>query len=211
LCSKDIKNSTFQKPINNYNGVKSLIFNLKMFLGHDFKMIKFSINNISKKYHDEAKRLLPGSNYVGFAVTQGNTYRKKSWEIDSFIELGRRLNLEGKKIVFFIEKSEINLVNYIKNKLPESLFPEHESKISCPALVTALAARLEKAITIDNGIMHMIGITDVPMIILFGPTNSEKFAPKRSNILILDSKEMYNSEDINKITVEDVITIYKKT
>jgi hypothetical protein len=49
------------------------------------------------------------------------------------------------------------------------------------------------------------------MIILFGPTNSEKFAPKRSNILILDSKEMYNSEDINKITVEDVITIYKKT
>ena len=67
-----------------------------------------------------------------------------------------------------------------------------------------MATRLEKAISIDNGLMHMIGLANKPMIVLFGPTNSKKFAPKVDNIKILDSKEMYNSDNINKITEIDV-------
>ena len=51
----------------------------------------------------------------------------------------------------------------------------------------------------------MIGLSNVPMIVLFGPTNAKKFAPKKSNVTILDSKKMYASTDINKITVEDVL------
>ena len=43
------------------------------------------------------------------------------------------------------------------------------------------------------------------MIVLFGPTNSKKFI--LDNIKVLDSKKMYNSNDINKITVEDVIDL----
>ena len=50
----------------------------------------------------------------------------------------------------------------------------------------------------------MIGLANIPMIILFGPTNSEKFAPKNNSITILDSKKIYNSEDIETISVEDV-------
>ena len=56
-------------------------------------------------------------------------------------------------------------------------------------LITALATRLNLTISIDNGIMHMVGLADNPMIVLFGPTDSEKFAPKYSNIKILDSKK----------------------
>jgi ADP-heptose:LPS heptosyltransferase len=52
--------------------------------------------------------------------------------------------------------------------------------------------------------MHMVGLANVPMIILFGPTNSKKFAPKINNLKILDSKLIYNSNDISKITEEDV-------
>ena len=52
--------------------------------------------------------------------------------------------------------------------------------------------------------MHMMGLSNVPMIVLFGPTDSEKFAPRVDNIKILDSKKIYKSKDINKITVHDV-------
>ena len=48
------------------------------------------------------------------------------------------------------------------------------------ALVTALSSRLDQAVSIDNGVMHMMGLADIPMIVLFGPTNSEKFAPKNN-------------------------------
>ena len=81
-----------------------------------------------------------------------------------------------------------------------------QSNLSCPALVTALASRLDQAVTIDNGIMHMIGISDIPMIILFGPTSSKNLLPKNL-IKILDSKKIYKSKDINRITVEDVFDL----
>ena len=91
--------------------------------------------------------------------------------------------------------------------MPEALFPEQDSIISCPALVTALSSRLQLAISIDNGVMHMMSLANIPMIVLFGPTNSEKFAPMRDKIKILDSKKIYNSSDINAIKVEDVFKL----
>ena len=53
--------------------------------------------------------------------------------------------------------------------------------------------------------MHMIGLSSTPMIVLFGPTNSKKFKPDQNNIKILDSKEMYDSKDVSKIKIEDVL------
>ena len=112
-----------------------------------------------------------------------------------------------KQPVFFIEKNEIELIHKIKSILPRALFPELHSSISSPALVTALASRLSLAISIDNGVMHMMSLANIPMIVLFGPTDSEKFAPKINSIQILDSKTMYKSKDINKITVHDVFKL----
>ena len=205
FCTKDIAGYSFNAHFNEHSGIRSIISNLKFFLNDDFKVIEYLIENISKKYYDEAKRLLPENNYIGLSVTQGNKYRKKSWHIDKFIDLAKRCISDGKRIVFFVEQSEVNLINYIKTKLPDSLFPEHRSEIACPALVTTLASRLEGVVTNDNGVMHMIGLTKIPMIVLFGPTNSRKFAPDGSNIEIIDSKVTYKSEDINKITVQDVL------
>ena len=107
--------------------------------------------------------------------------------------------------VFFIEKSNTEITNKIKSEVKEALFPEHDSSLSNPALVAALASRLEKAISIDNGVMHMMSLASIPMIVLFGPTNSKKFAPQRKNIKILDSKEMYGVKDVSKIKLDDVL------
>ena len=84
------------------------------------------------------------------------------------------------------------------------MFPETNSELSCPALVTALSSRLDQAVTIDNGVMHMMGLADIPMIVLFGPTNSEKFAPKNNYTKILDSKKLHKTKDIESISVDEV-------
>ena len=125
--------------------------------------------------------------------------------LKNFISLAKKIEEINKTPVFFIEKNNNEIVNQIKSKLINPLFPEHNSNLKDPALVTALSSRLEKAISIDNGVMHMMSLSNVPMIVLFGPTNSEKFAPKKNNVIILDSKKLYNSNDISKITVEDVL------
>ena len=148
--------------------------------------------------------MLPKSNYIGFSLTQGNKYRKKSWSIYKFISLANKTLIKNKVPVFFIEKNQEQLIEKIKSQVPGALFPEVQSKLSCPALVTALSARLDQAISIDNGVMHMMALAGIPMIVLFGPTNSEKFAPKNNYTKILDSKKIHKTKDIESISVDEV-------
>ena len=200
--STTFKNLFSSKKVN-YKS-KNHIENLSIFLEDKIKTIKFNINKLPKSFLNEAKKLLPKSNYVGFSITQGNEYRKKSWSIYKFISLANKCLIKNKIPVFFVEKNQEQIIEKIKNQVPSALFPEIKSEISCPALVTALASRLDQAVTIDNGVMHMMGLAEIPMIVLFGPTNSEKFSPKNNYVKILDSKKIYNTSDIDSISVDDV-------
>ena len=181
--------------------------NLSLFLGEDVVEMEFKVNKLPKEVLLEAKRLLPNSNYVGFSITQGNVYRKKSWSIFKFTALANKIISKNKTPVFFIEKDKTELIDKIKNQVPSAIFPELNSKLACPALVTALSSRLDIAVSIDNGIMHMMSLANIPMIVLFGPTNSEKFAPKNKYTKILDSKKIHSSKDINSIEVDEVLSL----
>ena len=193
------------KKINSSNG--NHIENLSLFFGEDVVELDFKVNKLNKNLLLEAKKLLPNSNYIGFSITQGNIYRKKSWSLYKFTSLANKILSKNKIPVFFIEKNNIELIEKIKNQVPSALFPEIKSKLACPALITALSSRLDKAISIDNGIMHMMSLANVPMIVLFGPTNSDKFAPNNNFTTILDSKKIHKTKDINSIEVDEVLSL----
>ena len=176
----------------------------------NLKTIDYNIRNIPKKYFEESEKLLPGKNYVGFSITQGNVYRKKEWPLNKVIKLSEELVRNNKTPVFFIEKKYHDLKKKIKNSIPSAVFPEHETSLSSPALVTCLGTRLDLVITIDNGIMHMLSLSKVPIISLFGPTDSEKFAPRYKNSKPLDSKKIYRSKNVSDISVEDVLQAAKQ-
>ena len=174
-------------------------------LNTNSKLIDYDINNNANKFLKESERLLPKNNYIGFSITQGNVYRKKEWPLNNVVSLCNKLKEIGKTPVFFIEKKNKEFKAKIQNLVPYSLFPEHDSNLSSPALVICLGRRLDFAITIDNGVMHMLSLSKVPMISLFGPTNAKKFAPEYEKSIILDSKDLHNTKNISAITVEDVL------
>jgi len=176
----------------------------------DLKKTDYDIKNIPKKYFTESIKLLPGKNYIGFSLTQGNVYRKKEWPLNKVIKLSEELVKNNKIPVFFIEKKYHELKDKIKNSIPSAIFPEHETSLNSPALVTCLGTRLDLAITIDNGIMHMLSLSKVPIISLFGPTDAEKFAPKYKDSKVLDSKKIYSSKNVSDITVADVLVATKQ-
>ena len=207
-------NHFYSMTFNNFFASKKLVNktrdhleNLSAFLEEKIKPLSFNYTKLPKNILNEARRLLPKSNYIGFSVTQGNAYRKKSWSIYKFISLANKCLIKNKIPVFFIEKENIQLIEKIKSQVPSALFPETKSELTCPALVTALSSRLDQAITIDNGIMHMMSLSNIPMIILFGPTNSDKFAPKNNFIKILDSKIIHDTSDIETISVDEVYNL----
>ena len=204
-------NFKFCSEKKNYKSTKfeniNILRNIELLISDEIPQTKFKLNSIDLKYFQEAKRLLPDNNYIGFSMTQGNVYRKKSWPIDKFLNIAEQVSKKNKKPVFFVEKNNKELIHKIKSNINNALFPEMESTFSGPPLVSALSSRLEKAISIDNGVMHMMSLAEIPMIILFGPTNSKKFSPKLKNIEILDSKNLYQSDDITKITEDDVMRV----
>jgi len=173
-------------------------------------LMEFDVNKIDKKFFEEADKLLPKKNYVGISITQGNIYRKKEWPLENVTKICNKLIETNMIPVFFVEKKNAPLRNKIIKLVPGALFPEHESKLGCPALVVCLGKRLRYAISIDNGVMHMLSLSKVPMISLFGPTDSEKFAPKYKNSIVLDSKKLYNTKNVSAITVEDVLQAVKQ-
>ena len=191
--------------INTKNNLNLILTNVGKLIDKEITIQKYDLKNINAKYFEEAERLLPEDKYIGISLTQGNAYRKKSWSLNKFINLSKSIINKGYKPVFFLNDNNKDLIDNIKLEINSALFPELETNMSCPALITAMATRLEKAISIDNGIMHMIGLANIPMIVLFGPTNSEKFAPKIDSIEILDSKILNNSDDIETISEEDVL------
>ena len=179
-------------------------------LNTNCKLIDFDINTIEDKFTIESKKLLPKNNYIGFSINQGNIYRKKEWPLNNIINLCNELKQINKTPVFFIEKKNKEFKDKIKELIPYALFPEHESNLSSPALVVCLGKRLNFAITIDNGVMHMLSLSKVPIISLFGPTDAKKFSPEYKRSIVLDSKKLYNSKDITSITAEDVLRTAKQ-
>jgi len=194
-----------EKRINN-----KILNAVNCMFNKDYKLADYNMEKIDKKFFDESRKLLPKNNYIGFSITQGNVYRKKEWPLKKIITIANEFSKNNKIPVFFIEKKFQELKNKIKNNVPSALFPEHKSDFNSPALVTCLGNRLDLAITIDNGIMHMLSLSKVPIISLFGPTDAEKFAPQYKNSKVLDSKKIYNSNDVSKITVEDVLQVTRQ-
>ena len=223
LILKQIPSDTFYSSSLNYffstkkrdyiytkNNLNMVLNNLEKLIDKKLIVHNYSIKSINPKYFDEAKRILPDNNYVGLSVTQGNTYRKKNWPMDKFINLGKKIVEINKIPVFLIRKNDTELISKIKNEIKEAIIPEENAKYSEPAFVTALATRLSSSVTINNGIMHMISLAKTPMILLFGSGGSkeeEKFAPKHSSVKILNSNKLYNSTDISKISEKDVLKL----
>tara|TARA_Y100000590_G_scaffold417979_1_gene518236 strand:+ start:2510 stop:3499 length:990 start_codon:yes stop_codon:yes gene_type:complete len=207
-------NSILSKPYTSIKKKKKIddtILNaINVLLKKNLTIKEFDLNNIEKKFFVESERLLPKKNYIGFSITQGNVYRKKEFPLDKIATISNEFIKHNKIPVFFLEKKFHELKNKIKNDIPSALFPEHETNLNSPALVTCLGKRLDLAITIDNGIMHMLSLSKVPIISLFGPTDSEKFAPQYKNTTILDSKKIYNSKNVSDITVQDVLLASKQ-
>ena len=95
---------------------------------------------------------------------------------------------------------EINFKLDSNNLIP-AIIQDYENN---EVLMIAYMSMESLAISIDNGVMHMLSLANIPMIVLFGPTDSDKFAPKIDKIKVIDSKKIYKSKNINTITVHDV-------
>lgn len=150
----------------------------------------------------------------------GTRAEAKSWPIEYWTELCRRLLSLGLKVVFTGTKADELVVEKILDAVKRD---EQEAfslcgKMSLEEMMGALA-KCRLFVTVDTGVMHLADALGVPMVALFGPTSLMRWGPRSNNALVVQSlhrgsgyislgfeKSIYENQVMAAIPVEQVFS-----
>jgi heptosyltransferase-2 len=125
------------------------------------------------------------NNLIG--LCPGAKHYTKQWPKEYFIELGKKLESAGYRIVLFGGVEEVVTCDEIENNLEKVLN-------LCNTSLLQLGADMKmcKAIyTNDSGLMHLASAVKVPVISFFGSTVKEfGFFPYNARSLVLENKTL---------------------
>ena len=217
LVLKSIPHKYFISPSCRFllSKPKKFIYNSRHVCGRIFDYFKKILNtNISiptelnylqEKYLNEASKLFKSDKkYIGFSITTGHPTREKEISLKTIIEVANYFSDKNFVPTFFIEEKYKEKINTIKTMVQNPYFPEHlvHSSLKNPFLVIAMAKKLHSAISINNGVMHMLGLAGTKTVIFFDE-NSDKFRPLNGN----KSKIYFSSKnkETKDLTSEDII------
>ena len=221
LCLKKIKHKIFLsasakwifsdlKPNNLSTKNISLNDRLNIFIklinNNEVQYCKEDIK-IEDKYIKLSNKLLPkGKTYIGISPGAGD--KTKIWPLNKFVKLAQGQVNKNRIPVFFLGPDEKNLLEIIKENIPQAIFPEWtdtaiKSGLKGPILVIALAKKVNVAIANDSGTGHMFAVAGTKLISLFSKHNAIKYAPNTKELIILDSKK-WGGVDPNLIPLQEV-------
>ena len=204
----DLQNNFRSREITRLLNCKTLRFNknnIKKFL-----LVHFKINllkdtaQIPKRYAEAAglieldekgldfctenhpdEGLKKDLKYIG--ICPGAKHFTKRWPKEYYIELGKKLESSGYKIVLFGGEDELQICNEIQNKLTSAIN-------LCNTNLKQTAANMKKCeavFTNDSGLMHLTSAVGVPVIAFFGSTVKEfGFFPYKAKCLILENENL---------------------
>ncbi|RUA13637.1 MAG: hypothetical protein DSY28_02340, partial [Alphaproteobacteria bacterium] len=130
--------------------------------------------------------------------------REKEISLKTIVEVANYFSNKNFVPTFFIEEKYKEKTNTIKTMVRNPYFPEHlaQSSLKNPLLVVAMGRKLHSAISINNGIMHMLGLAGTKTAIFFDE-NSDKFRPLNGN-----KSKIYSSsknKETKDLTPKDII------
>lgn len=164
---------------------------------------------LPEAHRRRAAELLPeGRRYAGIAPGAGNAGRDKRWPLEHYVALAKDLTGRGFVPVVFLGPEEKGWESHFST-VTGARFPEAENAARAegpdgPALVVALAGRLDVAVTNCCGSGHMFALGGAPLVSLFGPTSHEKFAPFcRRGVCV--SPPQKGDRRIENVRAEDVM------
>lgn len=126
-------------------------------------------------------------NQKHIGLCPGAKHFTKRWPKEYFIDLGKKLETAGYKVVLFGGPGEFEVTGEIANQLSSSLNLCNDS-----ILQTAANMKMCKAIyTNDSGTMHLACAVKVPVIAFFGSTVEEfGFYPYKAQNVALEIKNL---------------------
>ncbi len=113
-----------------------------------------------------------GSGLAG--IVPGSTYPSKSWPLERFVDLARRISGEMElRPVIMWGPGEEDLATEIAGAVPGAIVPPPTGVTETGALI----GRMKVVVGIDSGPKHIAVLLGVPTVTLFGPTDPRIWDP----------------------------------
>ena len=140
-------------------------------------------------------------------ICPGASVEWKSWSLENFIETANYLIQKKFVPIFVLGPKEKKLERKILNAFGKSrIFISND-----PIKTIEFSTNAKVGISNDTGCGHLIANSGIPLITIFGPTNSEKFRPIGNPYnKIISSVNECGSTDINTIKPKLLIEEFNK-
>ncbi|MDE2028321.1 MAG: glycosyltransferase family 9 protein [Candidatus Omnitrophica bacterium] len=120
-------------------------------------------------------------------VAPGAASSEKRWTPDGFVAVADHLS-RSTKVIFVGDAKDRAVITSIQNRMKSpSLSLAGKSSLRQLAYVLKKAAL---ALTHDSGVMHLASYLNVPLVVLWGPTPLEKYAPWSDRSVVVKRNEL---------------------
>lgn len=161
---------------------------------------------VPEQCHAAAARLMPEQSPVILAPGAGGA--KKKWPLANFVAVARALSERGYTPVVALGPGEEELYGELAAALPGARFPLQEADAAAlghePFLTMALAQRALGALANDSGNAHILAAAGVPIMVLFGATSADKFAPIGPEVDPVKAQD-FGAASVDGIPVQSVV------
>lgn len=112
-------------------------------------------------------------------IHPGSGNKLKNWRIENFINLAKKLNERGEKVLFLLGPAEADLMDIVISAKFKVLL-----KVELPEVYKVIqGARLY--IGNDSGITHLAQVSGTKTIAIFGPTDPKVWRPLGGNVVVI--------------------------
>lgn len=156
---------------------------------------------------DTVRKIMPSKHrYIGIAPGAGTV--AKCWPRERFEEVARHFFANGFIPVFILGPDETAWQAPLQAAVPGAIFPvalaDSEVRATEPLLSIALAHACSVCIANDSGNAHIFSIAGVPLVVLFGATSPDKFAPPAKDLTLVRAID-FDSQTMDAIPTAAVI------
>jgi ADP-heptose:LPS heptosyltransferase len=124
------------------------------------------------------------SGVIGLHVGYGPVGRKRrnqdtrlrGWKLENFVEVGRRLALDGCRIVLTGSREDRDAVSIVARDLPPRSVLNLAGALSVRGLAAAIS-RMSALVSVDSGPAHVAAGVGTPLVVLWGPGILEQTRP----------------------------------
>jgi ADP-heptose:LPS heptosyltransferase len=167
-------------------------------------------------FEKEVSAPLEGKNFT--VIAPGAADSAKRWHPKGFAAVADYLSSQGERIVFVGDAQDAVIVEDIQKRMQAPAL-SLAGKITLRQLAYVLK-KCSWALTHDSGVMHLSSYLNAPLVVLWGPTSLEKYAPWGGKSVVVKRNENCarcrnpRSESahtcMNAIEVQDVINAIRK-